>query len=209
MARKLKTYQTSQGFYDLAIAAPSMKAALEAWGANSNLFHQGFAREADDPKIKAATLAKPGIVLRRPVGTQGPFSEQSGLPTDLDLEKPAASKKKPPKAPKVAARKKARSGKADDRAERAAALAYEKEQRKREAESRRQQAAADKKRRKREQAVEKAQAAYDKAEREHQARTDALMAERADLERREKAEDRSWDQQRDRLREAVRKAGGN
>lgn len=31
MARKLKTYQTSLGFYDLAIAAPSMKAALEAW----------------------------------------------------------------------------------------------------------------------------------------------------------------------------------
>ncbi|CCD90984.1 hypothetical protein BRAO375_1310007 [Bradyrhizobium sp. ORS 375] len=33
MPRKLKTYQTSLGFYDLAIAAPSMKAALEAWGA--------------------------------------------------------------------------------------------------------------------------------------------------------------------------------
>jgi colicin import membrane protein len=47
MARKLKSYQTSQGFFDLAIAAPSMKAALEAWGANSNLFHQGFAKEAD------------------------------------------------------------------------------------------------------------------------------------------------------------------
>jgi hypothetical protein len=41
MARKLKAYQTSLGFFDLAIAAPSMKAALEAWGADSNLFHQG------------------------------------------------------------------------------------------------------------------------------------------------------------------------
>lgn len=29
-ARKLKTFQTSLGFYDLAIGAPSMKAALEA-----------------------------------------------------------------------------------------------------------------------------------------------------------------------------------
>src|SRR6202035_3047172 len=27
------------------IAAPSMKAALEAWGADSNLFHQGAAKE--------------------------------------------------------------------------------------------------------------------------------------------------------------------
>jgi hypothetical protein len=33
MVRKLKTYQTSLGFFDQAIAAPSMKAALEAWGA--------------------------------------------------------------------------------------------------------------------------------------------------------------------------------
>jgi hypothetical protein len=37
MARKLKTFQTSIGFYDLAVAAPSMKAALEVWGAGSNL----------------------------------------------------------------------------------------------------------------------------------------------------------------------------
>jgi hypothetical protein len=29
MARKLKTYQTSLGFFDPAITAPSMKAALE------------------------------------------------------------------------------------------------------------------------------------------------------------------------------------
>src|SRR5882724_7320218 len=37
MARKLNVYQTSLGFFDQAIAAPSMKAALEAWGSNSNL----------------------------------------------------------------------------------------------------------------------------------------------------------------------------
>ena len=64
MARKLKTYQTSVGFFDLAIAAPSMKAALQAWGSKTNLFHQGFAKEADDFVIVAATLAKPGVVLR-------------------------------------------------------------------------------------------------------------------------------------------------
>jgi hypothetical protein len=38
MARKLKTYQTSLGFFDLAIAAPSMKAALDAWGDFQNPF---------------------------------------------------------------------------------------------------------------------------------------------------------------------------
>jgi hypothetical protein len=60
MVRKLKTYQASLGFFDMAIAAPSMTAALEAWGADSNLFHQGVAKVADDPKIIAATMSKPG-----------------------------------------------------------------------------------------------------------------------------------------------------
>ena len=83
MARKLKTYQTSLGFFDLAMAAPSMKAALEAWGADSNLFHQGAAKESHDPDVIAATMAKPGVVLRRPVGTDRPFSEHAELPPDL------------------------------------------------------------------------------------------------------------------------------
>ena len=84
MARKLKTYQTSLGFFDQAIAAPSMKAALEAWGADSNLFHQGAAKESHDPDVIAATLAKPGVVLRRPVGTDTDLSsEHAELPTDL------------------------------------------------------------------------------------------------------------------------------
>lgn len=63
MAGKLRTFQTSIGFFDLAIAAPSMKAALEAWGANSNLFRQGFAKEVKDPSIVAATMAKPDLGL--------------------------------------------------------------------------------------------------------------------------------------------------
>jgi len=37
MPRKLKTYQTSLGFDDLAKAAPSMKAALEALGPEQSL----------------------------------------------------------------------------------------------------------------------------------------------------------------------------
>ena len=83
MARKLKTYQTSLGFFDLAIAAPSMKAALQAWGADSNLFHQGAAKETSDPDVLSATMAKPGVVLRRPVGSDGPFGEHAELPTSL------------------------------------------------------------------------------------------------------------------------------
>jgi hypothetical protein len=100
MARKLKTYQTSLGFYDLAIAAPSMKAALEAWGAGSNLFHQGVAKESGDPEIVAATMSKPGVVLRRPVGSFGPFREHADLPTDLAGDGPKPRQKKTLAKPK-------------------------------------------------------------------------------------------------------------
>jgi len=60
------------GFFEQAIAAPSMKATLEAWGADSNLFHQGVAKESHDPDVTAAT-AKPGVVLKHPVGSDGPL----------------------------------------------------------------------------------------------------------------------------------------
>jgi hypothetical protein len=95
MARKLKTYQTSLGFFDLAIAAPSMKAALEAWGADSNLFHQGAATERDDPDVIATAMTKPGVVLRRPVGSNGPFGENAELPTNLgDSERAAKAERR-------------------------------------------------------------------------------------------------------------------
>ena len=84
MAKKLKVFQRSLGFFDLAIAAPSMKAALEPWGADTNLFHQGVACERRDPDIVTATMEKPGVVLRRPVGSDGPFGEHAELPTRLD-----------------------------------------------------------------------------------------------------------------------------
>jgi hypothetical protein len=122
MARKLKTYQTSLGFFDQAIAAPSMKAALEAWGADSNLFHQGAARESDDPDVIAATMAKPGVVLKRPVGSKGSFGEHAGLPTDLGRGGG------PDKAARKAAARKPKTRPArpvDKAAEREAALAYE------------------------------------------------------------------------------------
>src|SRR6185437_3676267 len=83
MARQLKTFITSSVFFDLAVAAPSMKAALDAWGMKANLFHQGLAWETDDPAILAATVAKPGMVLKRAVGTKGVFRENAELPSEI------------------------------------------------------------------------------------------------------------------------------
>jgi colicin import membrane protein len=57
-----------------------MKAAAEAWVSNTDAFKKGFAKETNDPDIVAATMAKPGVVLRRPVGSNASFSENAELP---------------------------------------------------------------------------------------------------------------------------------
>ena len=46
--QKLKVFVTSIGFHDAYVAAPSQKAALEAWGADSNIFAQGIAEQVTD-----------------------------------------------------------------------------------------------------------------------------------------------------------------
>ena len=80
MPRKLKTFVTESGFFELAVAAPSMKAALKDWGIDINLFQQGLARQTEDPAIVAAAQSAPGRVLRRPIGSREPFREDAPLP---------------------------------------------------------------------------------------------------------------------------------
>lgn len=215
LTRKLKTYQTSLGFYDQAVAAPSMKAALEAWGASSNLFHQGAARETDDPDIVAATMASPGVVLRRPVGSGGPFTENAELPTDL-ADDEAKRKPKPNSKSKPESKSKSKqrpaegvtkqSRKIDDQDARKAAAAFEKEERRRDAERRKEEVALAKERARRDKAVATAQAALDNARREHDAKAEVIEAERAALDERAEAEQGRWDKQRKKLEEALRRA---
>ncbi len=57
-----------------------MKAALEAWGAGSNLVHQGFVDETDNFDVVAATMSKPRVVLRRPASSNEPFTKHARLP---------------------------------------------------------------------------------------------------------------------------------
>ena len=201
MARKLKTYQTSLGFYDLAIAAPSMKAALEAWGAGSNLFHQGVAKESGDPDVVAATMSKPGVVLRRPVGSDGPFREHADLPTDLASDGPKPRPKKTLAKPKEQVPRTT-----DDKAARKAALAFEREQRRRENQRRKEEATTERQRQRRTQAIAKAQTALEKSEREHHKRVATIEAARDALDKKSQAEDARWAQEKDDLERALRRA---
>ncbi|WP_137787770.1 hypothetical protein [Sphingomonas sp. 3P27F8] len=69
MARALKVFCTPIGFHDAYVAAPSQKAALEAWGTDANLFARGMAEVVTDPKLTKEPLASPGQVIKRARGT--------------------------------------------------------------------------------------------------------------------------------------------
>ena len=194
MARKLKTYQTSLGFFDLAIAAPSMKAAAEAWGSRTNLFQQ-------DAAIVAATMAKPGVVLRRPVGSNGPFTEHAVLPKELPSGKTndrPATKARPKIEEPVR--------KPDDKSARAAAAAFEREQKLRERARQKEEAAREKTRKRREQAIANAERALEKAKRHHETKVKEIESDRAALDRRSRAEDERWEKQKEKLEKALRQA---
>jgi hypothetical protein len=205
MARKLKTYETSLGFFDLAIAAPSMKAALDAWGADSNLFHQGAAKQSEDPDVVAATMANPGVVLKRPVGSNGHFKEQAELPRNLAGDGGA---KKTARKPRSRKPQKHAKKTADEGEDRKAALAFEKEQARRERERTKEEAAQRKERVRRQININQAQSALDAARRRHDQDSAGIQAKIEDLEEQSRAEEARWGKERSELEAALRRARG-
>lgn len=200
MARKLKVYHTSIGFFDLAIAAPSMKAALEIWGADSNLFHQGFARESTDPKAVKAAMDNPGVVLKRPVGTDHSFAIEAELPKGA-----VTHGVRQPFVGKLKTNALSSSAKQDTSA-RKAFVAFERENKKRQATERREEAKRAKERERRDVRVRKATDVLDAAKAEYGDRMRQLQKERAEIDDRADAETAKWEKTRLRLEAALQKA---
>lgn len=145
--RPLKVFQAHLGFYDTVVAAPSQKAALEAWGSGKAEFAKGFARVTNDPVAVEAALANPGMVLRRPFGGSGSFKRDSD---------PVSAPKVSPRQSRTAKERRRKAAKAArERAERdlreaeAEAKRTRVEIRKREAEFAREKAEAEREARKR------------------------------------------------------------
>jgi hypothetical protein len=151
--------------------------------------------------VVAATMSKPGVVLKRPAGSNGRFSEHSGLPSDLGSGENGVRRER--RRAKPAKRAIPKIG---EREARKAAIDFEKEQRRREAERRREEAVRVRDRERREKATAKAQGALDKAEREHAKRAAAIQADAEALEKRSRAEDARWEKDRERLQAALRRA---
>lgn len=200
MPRALKTYITNLGFFELAIAAPSMKAALEAWGMRHNAFQQGFARETDDPRIIAATTAQPGVVLKRAVGSKGEFRKDAKLPASLPDVSPPRIEARKPKRPQPAKAKPAR------KTTRAEIISFEKERAKRDKQKAADQAKADKQRAAKRQASDAAKDALDKARTRHDAELAAIAREQDRLDQRARKEDVRWTAEHKKLQAALDKA---
>ena len=201
MPKKLKTFVTSMGFFDLAVAAPSMKAALEAWGARRNLFQFGAASETSDAGIVKAAMAKPGIVLRRPVGTSEPYHQDAALPAGFAL--PSVKDAPLPKIKKAKAKKAPRGKPVEHKTSPAAIISFEKARAERDRARAKEDAAARRDAQKRSSAIEKAQAALDDARKDHNARREKLTRE---LEDRLESEDTRWAKERAKLEAALDKA---
>ncbi|MBB3858786.1 type IV secretory pathway VirB10-like protein [Novosphingobium hassiacum] len=92
MPRALKLFRTAIGFHDAYVAAPSRKAALDAWGTDKDLFARGVAEQVDDRDLFKRLAETPGEVFRRARGSAKDHLDA------LPPEEPAP--KKQPRAPK-------------------------------------------------------------------------------------------------------------
>jgi colicin import membrane protein len=137
--RKLKVFRAHFGFYDEIVAAPSQKAALEAWGAKPHEFSQGFAKVTEESALVAAALAQPGIVLKRQFGSKGAFK------ADAKLARVPATSTKKQEALARAKRKREEDAARQAEREAAAAAARERKEKLRDIE-RREAALAEEKR---------------------------------------------------------------
>jgi uncharacterized membrane protein YccC len=96
---KLKVYRTPIGFHDAYVAAPSMKAALKAWGTTKNLFSRGAAELVTDVKLTKEPLARPGEVIKRARGSAAEHRKAAAPGDGAAIKGGTTAESKPPKRP--------------------------------------------------------------------------------------------------------------
>lgn len=98
MARALKIYRTAIGFHDAYVAAPTKKAALEAWGSEKDLFARGAAEAVAETPFADELIAQPGVVVKKLRGTA---EEQLAAlpPTPAKQPRKTGPAAKPPRKP--------------------------------------------------------------------------------------------------------------
>lgn len=69
MPRALRVFRLPIGFHDAYVAAPTQKAAIEAWGSDRDVFQRKQAELVTDPELTREPLENPGQVIKRLRGT--------------------------------------------------------------------------------------------------------------------------------------------
>ena len=146
-------------------------------------------------------MKKPGVVLKRPVGSTGPFGEHAELPKNLGQVR---GKKRAPARPAPKTKKAAATP--DKAADRKTAQAYERERQRRKRKEAKEEAATQKERERKQQAVDKAQAALNAAERKLTERAAELKGELEIIEDRIRSEGDDWREEEQRLKADLRRA---
>ena len=210
MPRKLKTFVTDLGFFELAVAVPSMKAALEAWGLEHNAFKHGFAKQTEDPKIIAAVEAVPGTVLRRPIGSSGPFKQHTELPEAKAVRATAKAPSKPVTREMAQKAKPRPESKTKPKASvtdlEAARRAREKRAKKQANDRARAEAQAERDRVRKERAAKQAMDVLSAARARHEKIVADIERQRAALDAQDEKENERWQKERHRLEAELFKA---
>ncbi len=175
-----------------------MKAALEAWGAGSNLFTTASPRRRTIRTLSlrqcpsrawcsSALPDRTGASLSTPISLWTSDSPRTELRGKGAAEAGEANLSERQRTGRLKGRRRIRKGAEAPR-------------------RRAQEAARQRDRERREKAAAKAEAALDKAEREHAKKAAAIQAEVDALEERSRAEDDRWEKDRERLQAALRRA---
>ncbi len=182
---------------------PSMKAALEAWGSDPNLFHKGFAKETADPAIVAAAMKHPGVVLKRPVGSKGLFKPHAELPSANFLAKKPV---KPTKENRIPTNKSSqRENPKVLKREFKVLKAFEQEKKRKDKQRQKEEARKKLAEKKCNDAITRAQQALNESQAQHERKIMALKEKQAAMNVKIAAEEANWRTERIRLELAIEK----
>lgn len=161
-----------------------------------------MAHQTEDPEIVVATMEKPGVALRRQVGTREPFTENA----ELRAEASAVPAKRVTQKEGRSRRRTGATPSRDIAADREAARAFKREELRRKRQNRKEKAHRQRETERRSQAIEAARDSLAEAERKHDTTLKEIRRVQAVLEKRHAREEARWKDEKRRLSEALQAA---
>ena len=143
-------------------------------------------------------MAAPGVVLRRPVGSHGKFTEKAALPKALEGVQ---------RAPQGRAQRADTSKQTEDeKAKRNAAAALEREKKREALDRAKAEARSERAKKQRERMIAKANTAFARARSRHESTTNSIRQRREELDKEEANESQRWEREQQAHDDALKEA---